>query len=134
MHLIKHMIAAAASFCLIGPAMAAEMTGAELKDFNSGKTLYSETTAASAGGTQGQAILYFDPDGTVLYKSQKGIMHGTWTIKGNTLCNDWKEAPNTGCRKYDKQGDTINVTNAENGQAVAKIVKTAPGNAENLKP
>jgi hypothetical protein len=135
MHFIKHTIAAAASFCLIGRAMAAEMTGAELKDFHSGKTIYVETTAASASGTSGQAVLYFAPDGTVLYKTAKGaIWHGTWAVKGNTLCNDWKEAPNVPCRKYDKQGDTISVTNAENGQAVAKIAKSVSGNAENLKP
>jgi hypothetical protein len=92
MHFIKHTIAAVASVCLIGPAMAAEMTGAELKDFHSGKTIYSETTAASASGTSGQSVLYFAPDGTVLYKTPKGAMwHGTWTIKGNLICNDWKD-------------------------------------------
>ena len=135
MHFIKHTIAAAASFCLIGPAMAAEMTGAELKDFLSGKTTYSEATAASASGAAGQSVLYFAPDGTVLYKTPKGaIWHGTWTIKGNTVCNVWKEATNTPCRKYDKQGDAVTVLNSENGQVVSKIIKTAPGNAENLKP
>jgi len=135
MHFIKHTITAAASVCLIGPAMAAEMTGAEIKDFYSGKTVYAETTAASASGTSGQGVLYFAPDGTVLYKTPKGaIWHGTWTIKGNTLCNDWKEAPKTPCRKYDKQGDAVTVLNPETGQTVAKIVKTVPGNAENLKP
>jgi hypothetical protein len=135
MHFIKHTIAAAATLCLICPAMAAEMTGAEIKDFYSGKTVYIETTAASASGTSGPAVLYFATDGTVLYKTAKGAMwHGTWTVKGNTLCNDWKENPNTPCRKIDKQGDTISVINSESGQAVAKIVKTAPGNAENLKP
>jgi hypothetical protein len=135
MHFIRRTITAAASFCLIGPAMAAEMTGAEIKDFLSGKTTYSEVTAASASGVAGQSVLYYAQDGTVLFKTSKGpIWHGTWTIKGNTLCNDWKEAPNTPCRKFDKQGDAVTVTNSENGQVVAKIVKTAPGNAENLKP
>jgi hypothetical protein len=135
MHFIKHTIAAAASFCLIGPAMAAELTGAEIKDFLSGKTFYNEATAASASGVAGQSVIYFAADGTVLYKTPKGAMwHGTWTVKGNTLCNDWKEAPNTPCRKYDKQGDAVTIINSETGQAVAKIVKTAPGNAENLKP
>ena len=136
MRFMKHRtIVAAALICLIGPAIAAEMTGSEIKDFLSGKTTYSEATAASASGVAGQSILYYAPDGTVLYKTPKGaIWHGAWTIKGNTLCNDWKEAPNTPCRKFDKQGDTVTVTNSENGQAVAKIVKTALGNAENLKP
>jgi hypothetical protein len=135
MHFIKHTIAAAASLCLIGPAMAADMTGAEIKDFLSGKTTYSETTAASVSGVAGQSALYYAPDGTVLNKTPKGVIwHGAWTIKDNTLCNDWKEAPNTPCRRFDKQGDTVTVRNTENGQVVARIVKTAPGNAENLKP
>jgi hypothetical protein len=131
----RRIITAAASICLIGPAMAAEMTGAELKDLLSGKTLYNEATAASAAGAAGQTVLYYAADGTVLYKTAKGaIWHGTWTIKGNLVCQEWKEAPNTACRKYDKQGDAITVLNSENGQAIAKIVKTASGNPENLKP
>jgi hypothetical protein len=135
MRFIKYALTAAASICLIGPAIAAEMTGAEIKDFLSGKTLYNEATAVSASGTAGQGVLYFAPDGTVLYKTPKGAMwHGTWTIRGNTGCNEWKEASNTPCRKYDKQGDTVTVINSENGQVVSKIIKTAPGNAENLKP
>ena len=135
MHFIKHTIAATASVCLIGPAMAAEMTGAELKDLLSGKTLYNEATAASAAGAAGQTVLYYAADGTVLYKTAKGaIWHGTWTIKGNLVCQEWKEAANTPCRKYDKQGDAITVLNSENGQAVAKVVRSASGNAENLKP
>jgi hypothetical protein len=136
MHFIKHRtVAAIASFCFIGPAVAAEMTGAELKDFLSGKTLYNETTAASASGAAGQTVLYYAADGTVLFKTPTGALwHGTWTIKGNLVCNDWKEAPSTPCRKYDKQAGTITVLNGENGQVVAKIVKSAPGNAENLAP
>jgi hypothetical protein len=135
MHLMKHTtIAAIASFCFAGPAAAAEMTGAELKDLLSGKTLYNETTAASASGA-GQTALYYAADGTVLFKTAKGaIWHGTWTIKGNLVCNDWKEAPNTPCRKYDKQGNAITVVNSENGQVVAKVVKAAPGNPEKLAP
>jgi hypothetical protein len=133
--IIRGIAAALAPICFIGPAMAAEMTGAEVKDFLSGKTLYNEATAASASGAAGQSVLYFAPDGSVLYKTPKGaIWHGTWTVKGNTVCNDWKEAPNTPCRKYDKQGDAITILNSDNGQVVSKIIKTAPGNAENLKP
>ena len=136
MRFIKHRtIAAIASFCFAGPAAAAEMSGAELKDFLSGNTLYNETTAASASGVAGQTVLYYAPDGTVLFKTAKGaIWHGTWTLKGNLVCNDWKEAPNTPCRKYDKQGGAITVLNSENGQVVAKIVKSAPGNPEKLAP
>jgi hypothetical protein len=136
MHFIKRRaIAAAASICFIGPAMAAEMTGAEIKDLIAGKTLYNEATAASASGAAGQTVLYYAADGSVLFKTAKGaIWHGTWTIKGNLICNEWKEAPNTQCRKYDKQGDTITVLNSETGQTVAKIVKAAPGNAEKLAP
>jgi hypothetical protein len=131
----RRVIVTVASMCLIGPAMAAEMTGTELKELLSGKTLYNEATAASAAGTPGQTILYYAGDGTVLFKNAKGaVWQGTWTIKGNLVCNEWKEAPNTPCRKYDKQGDTITVLNSDNGQAVAKVVKTASGNSENLKP
>jgi hypothetical protein len=136
MHSAKRkIITIVASMCLAGSAIAAEMTGAEIKELLSGKTLYNEATAASAAGTAGQTVLYYAPDGTVLYKNAKGtVWQGTWTVKGNLVCNEWKEAPNTPCRKYDKQGDAITVLNSENGQPVAKVVKTASGNSENLKP
>jgi hypothetical protein len=127
-------VVAMGSGSLIGSAAAAEMTGAEIKDLVSGKTVYLELTA-SVTGTNGNGVIYYDPSGTLLYKTPKGVMwHGTWTIKGNTACNDWKEMPNNACTKYDKQGDTITNINAETGQVRGKIVKTAPGNAENLAP
>jgi hypothetical protein len=35
--------------------------------------------------------------------------------------------------KVEKQGDTVNFFDAESGQLRIKVVKTTPGNAENLK-
>jgi hypothetical protein len=122
--------------CLLaGPAMAAELTGAEIKDFISGKTLYLETTGASVTATPGKGVLYYAADGSALYKTPSGALwHGTWAIKDNTNCTNWKEAPNNPCSKYDKQGDATSILNASTGQVRAKILKTAPGNAENLAP
>jgi hypothetical protein len=40
---------------LTGSALAADMTGAEIKSFLAGKTAYLETTAASAGGSLGKS-------------------------------------------------------------------------------
>jgi hypothetical protein len=128
-------IVAAGAVGLIGSAFAADMTGAEIKAFLSGKTAYLETTAASATGTPGQGVIYWAEDGTALYKTPTGaIWHGKWEIKGNTLCADWRERPNNPCTRYDKTGDTISVLDTVSGQTRAKIVKTAPGNAEKLAP
>jgi hypothetical protein len=120
---------------MLGSATAAtELTGAEIKDLFSGKTTYLELTA-SITGTQGPAVMYYDPNGTVLYKTPKGVMwHGAWKIEGNTACIDWKEAPKNPCTKYDKQGDTITPINAATGIARGKVTKIVPGNAENLTP
>ena len=126
---------AAGAVGLIGSAFAADMTGAEIKAFLSGKTAYLETTAASATGTPGQGVIYWAEDGTALYKTPTGaIWHGKWEIKGNTLCADWRERPNNPCTRYDKAGDTVSVLDTVSGQTRAKIVKTAPGNAEKLAP
>jgi hypothetical protein len=120
---------------LFGSALAADMTGAEIKAFLSGKTAYLETTAASASGNAGQGVIYWGEDGTALYKTPTGsMMHGKWEIKGNTNCTDWKERPGTGCVRYDKTGETVTVIDVNSGQTRAKIVKTAPGNAEKLMP
>jgi len=128
------VIAAIGSSCLIGSATAAEMTGAEIKELVSGKTVYLDLTA-SVTGTNGTGVIYYDANGTLLYKTPKGVMwHGTWTINDNTACNDWKEMPNNACSKYDKQGDAVSIINVQTGQTRGKIVKTAPGNAENLAP
>jgi hypothetical protein len=124
-----------ASFGLIVPTMAAELTGPEIKELFSGKTIYLETTADSVTGTPGKGVIYFAPDGTGLYKTPQGaIWHGTWAIKDNTNCSVWKEASSNACNKYDKQGDTIAIINATTGKVRAKITKNAVGNAENLKP
>ena len=120
---------------LIGSALAADMTGAELKAYLSDKTVYLETTAASASGSAGQGVIYWKADGTALYKTPTGsMMHGSWEVKGNTNCTSWKERPGTGCVRYDKAGETITVIDATSGQTRAKIVKSAAGNAEKLAP
>ena len=59
---------------------------------------------------------------------------GTWTIKDNTACTEWKQAPSNACTRYDKQGETTTLINVATGQPRAKIVKTADGNAEKLAP
>jgi hypothetical protein len=128
------IIASIGSACLIGAASAAELTGAEIKELVSGKTVYLELTASVTGST-GTGVIFYDANGNLLYKTPKGdTWHGTWTIKENTACLDWKESPNNACTKYDKQGDTISLINAQTGQTRGKLVKTAPGNAENLTP
>ena len=93
------------------------MTGPEIKTFLSGKTVYLQTTAASSSGQAGQGAIYRVADGTALFKPANGsIMHGTWVIKDNTNCTDWKERPGSGCVRYDKTGDTVTVIDAASGK------------------
>jgi hypothetical protein len=130
-----HTCVVIATGILSGTALAADMSGAEIKAFLSDKTAYLETTAASSSAQAGQAFIYWGADGTALFKTASGtIMHGTWEIKGNTLCAAWKERPNTGCVRYDKTGDAVTVIDAASGQTRAKVLKTAAGNAEKLAP
>jgi hypothetical protein len=131
----RALILAAGIFSPVGSAFAADMTGAEIKAFVSGKTAYLETTADSSTGKAGQGVIYWAEDGTALYKTPMGaIWHGQWDIKGNTLCPNWKEKPNGSCARYDKTGDTIIIVDTLSGKTRAKIVKTAVGNAEKLRP
>jgi hypothetical protein len=117
---------------LIGSATAADMTGAQIKELVSGKSVYLENTATSSGGA-GQGVIYYAVDGSSLFKTAKGdVMRGTWSVKENTLCNDWKEMPNNPCSRYDKVGEVITVINVATGQLRGKIVKTAAGNAEKI--
>lgn len=132
---LRAITVTAGVFGLVNLVHAADLTGAEIKTFLSGKTAYLETTAASAGGQAGNVVIYWADDGTALYKTPSGtIMHGKWEIKGNTNCTDWKERPGTGCVRYDKTADGTTVIDATSGKVRAKIVKTAPGNAEKLMP
>ena len=126
---------AASSLALVGTALAADMSAAEIKTFLYGNTTYLETTPASASGKAGKGIIYWGTDGTAVYKTPDGsIMHGKSEIKGNTNCTTWKERPGTGCVRYDKTGDVITVIDVKSGAVRAKIVKSAPGNAEKLAP
>jgi hypothetical protein len=127
-------ILVAGSLALAGSAMAADMTGAEIKEFISGKSVYLELGAGSVAAA-GQGVIFYDPAGTALYKTGKGEMwHGTWKIEGNTACVVWKETPNNACTRYDKTGDVVSIINATTGQTRGKVTKTAAGNAEKLVP
>jgi hypothetical protein len=127
------VIIATGSLC--GTALAGDLSGAEIKELLAGNTVYVQTTAASAGGQAGQTVIYWDKDGTALYRSPSGtIMHGTWAIKANTNCAIWKERSGMGCVRYDQTGDGVTIIDVASGQVLAKILKTAPGNAEKLTP
>jgi formylglycine-generating enzyme required for sulfatase activity len=118
-----------------GAALAADMTGPEIKALLSGKTTYLETTAASSSSQVGLGVIYWAADGTALFATPSGsIMHGTWVIKENTNCTDWRERPGSGCVRYEKTGDTVTAIDAASGKPRFKIIRTAGGNAENLKP
>ena len=119
-----------------GTAAAADLTGDQIKQLVSGRTLYLETIAAgSITGVSGQGQHYYNPDGSAIFKTPKGeIWTGKWTIKDNTICVDWKQSPNNPCTRYDKQGDAITLLNATTGQPRAKILKSADGNPEKLAP
>jgi len=132
----KHSIAAAglASICIVGSAAAADMTGAEIQSLISGKTGYLKTGASSVTGAAGDGVIYWAADGSNVYKTPQGpVWHGTWSTKGNLYCSTYKEGPARPCMRVEKQGDTVNLIDSESGQLRAAIVKTAPGNAENLK-
>jgi hypothetical protein len=131
---LRATLAAGGLIAVVGTAIAADMTGDEIKATIAGKTAYLECGASSTGG-QGQGIIYYADDGTALYKSAgRGMLQGTRSIKDNTACTDWKETPNNPCSRYDKQGDTITLINVATNQPRCKITKTAPGNAEKLAP
>jgi hypothetical protein len=136
MRIIGRVVATSAGVIgLVTSVLAAKMTGAEITTYLSGKTAYIETTAASGSGAAGQAVIYWASDGTAFYKTPSGAMfHGKWEIKGNTLCAEWRERPNTGCIRYEKTGDAVTAFDAKSGELRAKIPKTAPGNAERLAP
>ena len=128
-------IATIASVGFVSSALAADMTGADIKALLSGKSIYLETTADSVAGKSGQGVIYYAEDGTSLYKTPAGPMwHGKWEIKDNTNCTAWTERPGTACSKYDKTGEVISIIDSATGKTRAKIVKTAPGNPEKLAP
>ena len=131
---VRVTLAAGGLVAIVGTAIAADMTGDEIKATISGKTVYLDCGATSTGG-QGQGVIYYGADGTAIYKSAgRGMLHGTWAVKGNTGCTDWKEVPNNPCSRYDKQGDTITLITVATNQPRCKITKTTPGNAEKLAP
>lgn len=136
MRIATHAVmVAAGAVGLVSSAFAADMTGAQIKAFLSGNTVYLQTTTASSSGQAGQGVIYWAADGTALFKTANGsIMHGTWAVKDNSNCTNWKERPGSGCVRYDKNGNTITVIDVASGKTRATIVKTAPGNAEKLAP
>jgi hypothetical protein len=95
---ITRAIVSAGVFGGVGTALAVDMTGADLKAFLSGKTIYLERTEASATGTPGQGVIYWDDNGKALYKTPSGaVWLGKWEIIANTICADWNERPTNAC-------------------------------------
>jgi hypothetical protein len=132
-HIPRAIVISAGAVAGIGTALATDMTGADLKAFLLGKTIYLELTGASASGTPGQGVIFWADNGKALYKTPSGaVWHGKWEIKANTICTDWNERPQNACVRYDKTGNTITVIDATSGHQRGTIVKTAPGNGEKL--
>ncbi len=135
MRIVKSFaIATTGALAMTGLAVAADLTDPELKTMLVGNTVYLELQAAgSVTGVGGQGAIHYTADGTAHYKTPKGEMwQGKYVIKNNTNCTDWKQGPANACTRYDKQGDTITLINATNGQVRGKVLKTAPGNPEKL--
>jgi len=131
----RALIVTAGVVGLVGSTLAADMTGDEIKAFISGKTGYLETTADSSTGKAGQGVIYWAADGTALYKTPMGVMwHGKWEIKGNSLCPNWKEKPNSQCARFGKAGDEVMIVDSQSGKTRAKVVKTVVGDSEKLTP
>jgi hypothetical protein len=126
-------VAALAAVAVPAAVQAAELTITEVKELIAGNSVYMELTAASATATPGQGVIYYAADGAALYKTAKNaIWRGSWQIKDNTVCLDWKEAPDKACTKYRKKGDTITMINTSTGQVRGKVVQSVAGNAEAL--
>ena len=129
------LFAMLATLAMIGSTDAAELTGAEIKTMLAGNSIYLETTGDSVTGKAGQGVIYYAGDGSSLYRTPLGVIwHGKWEIKDNTNCTNWSERPGSACSKYDKTGDALSIIDAATGKTRAKILKTAPGNAEKLAP
>jgi hypothetical protein len=65
------------SACLIGSATAADMTGAQIKELISGKSVYQDFDATSAGGA-GQGVIYYAADGTARYNMDNQRKHSVY--------------------------------------------------------
>jgi hypothetical protein len=95
MRTIVRMISAVGALAaLIGTAVAADLTGPEIKTLLYGKTVYLETSTGTVSGQTGQGVIYWAEDGTALYKTPNGSMlHGKSEIKGDTNCKTPQRVP-----------------------------------------
>ena len=90
------------------------LTGEQLRSELVGKTLKRVWTNGknTDAGTQTLAT-----DGTVSLKMDSGFVDsGTWTIKGNLLCEKWKTVQ-SGCAPIYKMGDGKFVLEGKKGEA-----------------
>ncbi len=116
-------------------AAAAEMTADEIKAFVSGNTVYIQTAVTSSTGDAGPGAVYYHPAGTVLYKTPKGqVWHGSWALRGDKFCVEWSEAKEYPCAQFERHGRAVIMVSLESGLLRAKVLRTAPGNAEQLAP
>ena len=76
---VRATLAAGGLVAIIGTAIAADMTGDEIKATISGKTVYLECGATSTGG-QGQGVIYFGAAGG-LHRLERGAQQSVQQIR-----------------------------------------------------
>jgi hypothetical protein len=117
---MRFIVAAAIVLGSLSSAMAADMTGPELKALmQNGKTL-----SLGGGGSGYQGSLTINADGTASGSAttDKGKVieiQGTWRVKGNKFCRSWKglDGGKEVCETWRKNSDN-NVTVLVNGKNI----------------
>ncbi len=125
---------ALAAFVATAPlaAHAADLTAAQIQDMTLGKTLYMNFEANTTAG-QGAGFIYYPDAKSVILKTPTGaIWHGVRTVKGDTVCIEWKEQPNTGCTRFDKTGDVMTLIRIDTNKPRGTVTKVVAGNPERL--
>lgn len=91
----------AIAICFTTPAIAAEtLTGEKFVETHVGKCI--SYTGESVG------VQCFHADGSMDYDDESyGKDTGTWSVKGDTICQEWSSEPGVSCVPFMDEGDGV---------------------------
>lgn len=86
--------------CLTTAAGAAPLTGEAFKRTHVGKCI---SYTGESVGTQ-----CYHADGTMDYEDESyGTDTGTWSVKDDTICQEWSMEPGVSCTAFEDEGDGV---------------------------
>ena len=115
-------------------AHAASLNAMQLDGLLTGNTLYLRIPPGGQALPDGGIVPFkYGADGTSAARlSEKVTLVGTWELKDDYYCVDWKNGPKNSCTRIVKTEMGIDLIDVESGDIRGTVDRVVPGNPEQI--